>query len=64
MACGRAGFEVEARLCCPGVGAIKSLDCVLPSAHGMRVMTQRHDRVLVSGELGDEADRDALRLKR
>jgi hypothetical protein len=30
----------------------------------VRVVTQRYDRVLVAGKLGDEANFDALRLKR
>jgi polyribonucleotide nucleotidyltransferase len=46
------------------IRAIERSHRVLPAAHGVRVAAQRHDRVLVTGELGDEADFDALRLKR
>ena len=48
----------------PRIGAIQRLHRVLPAAHGMSVVTQRHDGVLVPGKLGDEANLDALRLKR
>ena len=36
---------------------------ILPAAHGVGVVAQRYDCVLVAGELGDQADLDALRLK-
>ena len=46
------------------IGAIERLHRVLTAAHCKGVMAQSYDRVLVAGELGDEANFDTLRLKR
>ena len=45
------------------ISQIKHLDRLRPSTHRMGIVRQGDDRILVTGQLGDEAHLNALRLQ-